>query len=69
MRWWQALVMGWRLFGGTLDKSSLWEQHLVQQITVKNQQNFIIHFDGEPLSLNTNQLSIRIEPKGLKVLV
>jgi diacylglycerol kinase (ATP) len=62
------LLIG-QLFNGTLTNSSYVESFRGKKFNIESEKNFLIHFDGEPLQLTTNQLQISILEKSLRVLV
>ena len=63
-----APIIGVRLFRGTLPNSRYIEMKSGNLFNLKSSKNFLIHFDGEPMSLNTNELEIKIKSKFLKVI-
>ncbi|AEI51472.1 diacylglycerol/lipid kinase family protein [Runella slithyformis] len=62
-------IMAARLFRGTLPQSSYTQTYSVQQAKITAPDKLLIHFDGEPLQLDTNELTVSIQPRCLKVLV
>ncbi len=62
------LLIG-QLFNGTLPNSKYVEAFRGKRFNLEAEKNFLIHYDGEPLQLNTNQLKISILERSLKVLV
>lgn len=65
----QALPMIAQLFNGNILSSELSENYRGTQFRVSAERNFLIHYDGEPLQLNTNELTISISEKCLRVIV
>ncbi|GGD69581.1 hypothetical protein GCM10011514_37120 [Emticicia aquatilis] len=65
----QALPMIAQLFNGNIHSSDLSENYRGTKFKVSNDQNFLIHYDGEPLQLNTNELTISISEKCLRVII
>ncbi len=63
-----APIIGVRLFRGTLPNSRYIEMQSGEAFSLKSSKNFLIHFDGEPMTLNTNELEISIKNKYLKVI-
>ena len=63
-----APIIGVRLFRGTLPNSRYIEMKSSDSFSLMTSKNLLIHFDGEPMSLNTNKLEIRIKNKYLKVI-
>ncbi len=61
-------IIGVRLFRGTLPNSRYIEMKSDNSFNLKSSKNFLIHFDGEPMTLNTNELEISIKNKYLKVI-
>ena len=66
---WQALPMIAQLFNGNIHSSDLSENYRGTKFKLSNDQNFLIHYDGEPLRLNTNELIISISEKCLRVIL
>ncbi len=65
----QALPMIAQLFNGNIHSSGLSENYRGTKFKVSAEQNLLIHYDGEPLRLNTNELTISISEKSLKVII
>jgi diacylglycerol kinase (ATP) len=65
----QSLRMISQLFNGNIHSSELSENYRGTKFKLKNEQNFLIHYDGEPLQLNTNELIISISEKSLRVII
>lgn len=65
----QALSMIAQLFNGNIHSSELSENYRGTKFKVSTEQNLLIHYDGEPLRLNTNELTIRISEKSLRVII
>ena len=63
-----APIIGVRLFRGTLPNSRYIEMQSGNYFNLKSSKNFLIHFDGEPMTLNTNELEVKIKQKYLKVI-
>jgi diacylglycerol kinase (ATP) len=63
-----APIIGVRLFRGTLPNSRYIEMYSGDCFKLKSSKNFIIHFDGEPMTLNTNELEVKIKRQYLKVI-
>lgn len=61
--------IAWRLFNRTLPQSAYLDIHKTTEVKLQSDQNLLIHFDGEPLQLSTNQLIVSIKHRCLKVLV
>ena len=66
---WQALRMISQLFSGNIHSSELSENYRGTKFKLKSEQDFLIHYDGEPLRLNSNELIISILEKGLRVMI
>lgn len=66
---WQALPMIVQLFNGNIHSSELSENYRGTKFKVSTEQNCLIHYDGEPLQLNTNELIISISEKSLRVII
>jgi diacylglycerol kinase family enzyme len=39
-----------------------------EDYVLKSEKPLLIHFDGEPLQLDTNEIRVYIKPKSLKVV-
>lgn len=65
----QALSMISQLFNGNIHSSVLSENYRGTKFKVSTEQNLLIHYDGEPLQLNTNELTISISEKSLRVII
>jgi diacylglycerol kinase (ATP) len=65
----QSLRMIAQLFNGNIHSSELSENYRGTKFKLQRQQNFLIHYDGEPLQLNTNELIISISEKSLRVII
>lgn len=65
----QALSMIAQLFNGNIHSSELSENYRGTKFKVSTEQNLLIHYDGEPLRLNTNELIISVSEKSLRVII
>ncbi len=65
----QALSMIGQLFNRNIHSSELSENYRGTKFKVSTEQNLLIHYDGEPLRLNTNELTISILEKSLRVII
>ncbi|MDZ7934614.1 MAG: diacylglycerol kinase family protein [Emticicia sp.] len=65
----QALSMISQLFNGNIHSSELSENYRGTKFKLQNEQNFLIHYDGEPLQLPANELIISISEKSLRVII
>jgi YegS/Rv2252/BmrU family lipid kinase len=65
----QAIQMIAQLFNGNIHSSNLSENYRGTKFIVKNEQNFLIHYDGEPLQTTANELIISISEKSLRVII
>ena len=63
-----APVIGVRLFRGTLPNSRYIEMKSSENFSVKSAHDFLIHYDGEPLQLDTNEIRISIRKQSLNVI-
>jgi diacylglycerol kinase (ATP) len=63
-----APIIGVRLFRGTLPNSRYIEMESGEAFSLKSNKDFLIHFDGEPLQLNTNEIKITIKKQSLNVI-
>ena len=58
-----------RLFLRNLPSSQFIETFRATNAVIESKTNFLIHFDGEPLQLNTKRLEVSIRPKCLTVII
>lgn len=63
-----APIIGVRLFRGTLPNSRYIEIKSSENFTLTATYNFLIHYDGEPFQLNTNEIKISIKKQFLNVI-
>jgi diacylglycerol kinase (ATP) len=63
-----APIIGVRLFRGTLPNSRYIEMESGVAFSLKSKNNFLIHYDGEPLQLNTNEIKVSIKKQSLNVI-
>lgn len=63
-----APIIGVRLFRGTLPNSRYIEMESEEHFVLKSENNLLVHYDGEPLQLDTNILKISLKPKALNVV-
>ena len=63
-----APIIGVRLFRGTLPNSRYIEMESGKEFSLKSKKDFLIHYDGEPLQLNTNEIKVSIQKQSLKVI-
>ncbi len=63
-----APIIGVRLFRGTLPNSRYIEMDASTLFTLQAEKPLLVHFDGEPLQLTSKRITVRLEPKALKVI-
>jgi len=63
-----APIIGVRLFRGTLPNSRYIQMQSGKSFSLASSKNFLIHFDGEPMTLNTNTIEVTIKNKYLNVI-
>lgn len=63
-----APIIGVRLFRGTLPNSRYIEMDTSTLFSLTSEKPLLIHFDGEPMQLKSNHITVRLEPKSLKVI-
>lgn len=66
---WNVPGMVRRLFNKTINESAYAEAYRGTRFYLTTKSNFLIHYDGEPMRLDTNELSVTILEKSLKVIV
>lgn len=64
-----AGMLTWRLFNKTLNQSAYWRGHSITKASVQTSGPLLIHVDGEPVTLSTNQVDVRVLPGSLLVLL
>ncbi|GAB3547579.1 diacylglycerol/lipid kinase family protein [Spirosoma fluminis] len=64
-----AGMLTWRLFNKTLNQSPYWRGRSVTRATVQAEGPLRIHADGEPITLPSGQIDVRILPGSLLVLL
>jgi diacylglycerol kinase (ATP) len=65
----QALGMIAKLFNGNIHSSELSENYRGTKFILKTKQDILIHYDGEPLQLKSNELIVSILEKSLRVMI
>lgn len=65
---WYGMVFSTRLFAKTLVPSKYLTYRLFKELSIQVESPVLAHVDGEPLTLETERLSIRCIPKSLKVI-
>jgi diacylglycerol kinase (ATP) len=63
-----APIIGVRLFRGTLPNSRYIEMESGVAFSLKSKKDFLIHYDGEPLQLKTNEIKVSIQKQSLNVI-
>ncbi len=66
---WYGSNLTYRLFTKTLKPSKYISYQLTQDAVVEADKPPMIHYDGEPLQLETTRIEIKIKPKSLRVIV
>jgi YegS/Rv2252/BmrU family lipid kinase len=66
---WQVPGIITKLFNKTIHESSYAEVYRGAKFKLKGQENLLIHYDGEPLRLDTDELTISIRQKSLHVMI
>ena len=64
-----SIFIAFRLFSDSFSRSKYVTTIKGTAFKIKAAGNLIIHFDGEPMQLNTNELIVKIDDKKLKVIV
>jgi len=63
-----APMIGTRLFRGTLHRSKYIETQSSEAFSLKSTKDFLIHYDGEPMQMNTNEINVTIKKQSLSVI-
>ena len=63
-----APIIGVRLFRGTLPNSRYIEMKSAELFSLKSDKDFLVHYDGEPMQLNTSEIRISILKQSLNVI-
>ncbi|RFS18223.1 diacylglycerol kinase [Emticicia sp. C21] len=66
---WQVPGIITKLFNKTINESPYAEVYRGAKFKMKGQENLLIHYDGEPLRLDTDELTISIRGKSLHVMI
>ncbi len=66
---WYGTDIAYRLFNKNLKPSPYVSYQRLKSAVVKSETPPIIHFDGEPMQLDTTRIEIRIKPESLKIVV
>lgn len=64
----KSLLLGFRLFNRTIDKSQYLRVFRGREITIKRKKNYTIHIDGDPVKMKKN-IKVGILSKALRVIV
>ncbi|GAB4034748.1 diacylglycerol/lipid kinase family protein [Spirosoma gilvum] len=64
-----AGMLTWRLFNKTLHHSAYWRGHSITKAVVETDEPLLIHVDGEPLTLPTGRVEVRVFPGSLLVVL
>jgi diacylglycerol kinase (ATP) len=51
-----------------LPNSRYIEMESGEEFSLKSKKDFLIHYDGEPLQLNTNEIKVSIKKQSLNVI-
>jgi diacylglycerol kinase (ATP) len=66
---WYGTSLAYRLFTKGLRNSRYIEYRHMTELLVETDTPPVIHYDGEPLQLDTTRIEIKINPKSLRVIV
>jgi YegS/Rv2252/BmrU family lipid kinase len=66
---WEVPVIVSKLFNKTIQESPYAEVYRGAKFKLKGEENLLIHYDGEPLRLDTAELTISIREKSLHVMI
>ena len=64
---WYGTALTYQLFTKTLKSSTYVSYQSLPELTVETEQPALVHYDGEPWQLTTNQIKLKIVPKSLRV--
>jgi diacylglycerol kinase family enzyme len=65
---WYGTALTYRLFTKRLKPSAYISYQTTQNAVIESATPPLIHYDGEPLQLDTNRIEIKIKPKSLNVI-
>jgi YegS/Rv2252/BmrU family lipid kinase len=65
--WWRSFDIVFRLFTGSLHRSSFMEVFRIQNAEIFCEENANIHFDGEPFELDSQNLILSIDKEVLNI--
>jgi len=64
-----AGLLTWRLFNRSINQSAYWSGRPVTTATVQTDEPLLIHADGEPLTVPTGRVEVRVMPGSSLVLL
>ncbi len=65
---WYASILAFRLFTNSFSRSRYVTTYQGKEFAITSENNLIIHYDGEPKSLDDKKLFLKISPHKLKVI-
>lgn len=65
---WYGMVFGARLFAKNLDQSQYMLYRKFREITIGIDAPALAHFDGEPLTIDSNEIHVKCIPRSLTVI-
>lgn len=64
---WYGTALTFQLFTKNLKSSTYVSYQSLPEITVETERPALVHYDGEPWQLATNQIKVKVVPKSLRV--
>lgn len=64
---WYGTALTFQLFTKNLKSSTYVSYQSLSEITVETERPALVHYDGEPWQLTTNQIEVKVVPKSLRV--
>lgn len=64
---WYGTALAFQLFTKNLKSSTYISYQSLSEITVETELPALVHYDGEPWQLATNQIKVKVVPKSLRV--
>lgn len=65
---WYGAVLANKLFAKTLQSSRYTSYQRVQNTRIDTDRPALVHYDGEPLQLDTNRIDIKIRPASISII-
>jgi diacylglycerol kinase (ATP) len=67
--WWYGTEFCYNMFSKSLKPSPYLSYLSIREVVVECNTPPIVHFDGEPIQLDTNRIEVKVKPMSLQVIV